>query len=224
MSVSQIDTIESSWTQESDPKDDHNFTHPRGFNPIIYLEQVRQQSRLDKMLTLQKSLTDMIQSPSNKGQQHEILHISEDLKTIHSTLLTLTDFDIENATRYGKEIIMIIINLLYYVITQIGQTNIQISTLESMLAYIRNLIHTRSVHMREITPGSLLIAWYELSHLMSIMQMESELKITNKKAIQLLNIANRTVAWAYKYLSTEWIDDLDDIKYIDRHSIPYTYE
>jgi hypothetical protein len=207
------------------------LTHPWGINPVTYLEEVRQQSRINKFLTLQTSLSNIAQvSSSNKEEEeqqqesiHEITNILEKLKTIHSTLLTLNESDIESATRYGKEIMIITTDLLLRVVNQIGQTNIRTPTLESIIAYIRNLIHTRSAHMRQTIPGVLLIAWYELSHLMSSMQNEPELKITNKKARHLLDTANNTAAWAYKHLSTKRLND-DHIDCIDRNNIPYTDE
>jgi hypothetical protein len=166
-------------------------------------------------------------SSSNKEQQEdgiqEITNILENLKTMRSTLLTLNECDIESATQFGKEIMMMTTNLLLRVVKQIGQTNIQTPTLESIIAYIRNLMHSRSAHMRQTIPGPLLIAWYQLSHLMSAMQNEPELKITNKKATQLLDTACNTAAWAYKHLSTNRLND-DHIGFIDRSSMPYTYE
>jgi hypothetical protein len=77
--------------------------------------------------------------------------------------------------------------------------------------------------MRETIPSPLLVTWYELSQLMSSMQNEPELKITVNKAKQLLEIAHDTAAWAYKHLSTEF-SDADQIGFMHRNSIPYTYE
>ncbi|CAF0883532.1 unnamed protein product [Adineta steineri] len=208
-------------------QDIRNLTHPWGVNPVTHLEQVRQQSRINKLVKIQESLTNLTQSSSNKEEQQEniqeITTISENLKSIRSILLTLNEFDIEVATQYGKEIMMITTNLLSHIVKQIGQTNIQTRTLESIIAYIRSLMHTTSAHMRQTIPGSLLIAWYELSNLMSSLQKEPELKITNKKALQLLDIAHNTAAWAYKHLTTTRSDD-EQIGFIDRNSIPYTYE
>ena len=55
------------------------------------------------------------------------------------------------------------------------------------------------------------------------MQKELELRITIKRAKQLLDIAHDTAIWAYKHLSTERTNN-DQIGFIDRSSIPYTYE
>lgn len=166
----------------------------------------------------------MSQSSSNKEENlSEISNTLENLKTIRGILLTLKESDIEGATQFGRDIMMITTDLLLRVVKQIGQTNIQTPTLESIIAYIRNLIHTRSAHMRQTIPGTLLIAWYELSQLMSSMQNEPELRITIKKARQLVDIAYDTAAWAYKHLSTER-SNTDQIEYIDQNCIHDTYE
>jgi hypothetical protein len=213
-------------SQDLVQKDVRNYTHPWGINPISHLEEVRQQSRINKFLTLKKSITSMTQLLSSNTEQdhiHEITNILDNLKIKRVILSSLDESDTENATKFGKEIIMIITDLLLRVVNQIGQTNVRTPTLESILAYIRSLMHTRSAHMRQTIPGPLLITWYELSHLMSSMQNEPELRMTNKKARQLINIAHDTAAWTHKYLSTELPSD-DQIGFIDRSSISYTYE
>ncbi len=211
----------------SSQNDVRNFTHPWGINPVTYLEQVRQQSRVNKFLTLKESITSITRSLSSDTEQQdhisEIPNVLENLKTKHAVLSSLDESDVENATKIGKEIMMIITDLLLRVVHQIGQTNVRTPTLESILAYIRSLMHTRSAHMRQTILGSLLISWYELSHLMSAMQNEPELRMTKKKAKQLIDIANDTAAWAHKHLSTE-LSNNDQIGFIDRSSIPYTYE
>jgi hypothetical protein len=195
---------------------------------LTYLEEVRQQSRINKFVTLRESLTTMAQSSSLSDIEQqkilsEVTNTLENLKTMRAILLSLKESDIESATQFGKDTMMIITELLLHVVKQIGQTNIQTPTLESIIAYIRNLIHTRSAHIRQTIPRPLLIAWYELSQLISAMQNESELRITIKKAKQLLDIAHDTAAWTYKQLSTKY-SNTDPIDFIDRNSIPYTYE
>ncbi|CAF1321045.1 unnamed protein product [Rotaria sordida] len=205
-----------------------NHTYPWGMDPTIYLVEARQQSRINKFLTLRKSLTTMAQSSSlNKEHKqndiYEITNIFENLKTMRSELLALNQSDTDSATQFGKEIAIIITDLLLRVVHQIGQTNIHTPTLESIIAYIRSLMHTRSEHMRQTIPGSLLISWYELSHLMSSMQNEPELRITNIKARQLIDVARDTAAWAYKHLTTERLTN-ERIGFKDRSSLAYTYE
>jgi len=153
----------------------------------------------------------------------EITTILENFKPTRAILLTLEESDVESATEIGKEIMITTNELLLRVIKQIGPTNVQTPTLESIIVYIRNLIHTRSAHMRETVPPSLLISWYEVSQLMSSMKNEPELRITIRKAIQLLDIAYDTATWAYKYLSIERSNN-DQIGFIHRNSIAYTYE
>lgn len=204
--------------------------HPWGINPMIYLDEIRQQSRIKKYNALQESLSTMSQSSSsslNKEQREEhlveIANILDNLKTMRNVVLISKESDIENTTQFGKDIIMITIDLLLRVVKQIGQTNIQTPTLESLIAYIRNLIHKRSAHMRQTIPGLLLISWYELSQLMTFMQNEPELRITIKKVQQLIEIAHDTAIWAYKHLSMEHSIP-DQIDFTDRNSIRYTYE
>jgi hypothetical protein len=164
---------------------------------------------------------------SNKDREKEnlsqIKDTLEQLNTTRTTLLEFQDSDIDSATQYGRDLMLITTDILLRVIKQIGQTNVQTPTFESIIAYIRSLIHTRSAHMRQTIPGPLLIAWYELSQLISSMQNEPELKITIKKTRQLLDIAYDTAAWAYKHLSSERLNT-EHIGFIDRNSTPYTYE
>ncbi len=207
-----------------------NLTHRWNTNPVIHLEEVRQQPRMNKFVASQESLTTMAQSSSSSSnieqQQENLSEIAdklEKLKNMRATLLTLKESNIEDATQFGRDIMMITSDLLLRVVKQIGQTNVQTTTLESIIAYIRNLIHTRSAHMRQSVPGPLLIAWYDSSQLMSALQKEPELRITIKKARQLVDVAHDTAAWAYKYLSTEY-SNTDQIGFIDRTSIPYTNE
>jgi len=196
---------------------------------LTYLEEVRQQSRDNKFIELRESLTTMAQSSSSdiEQQQQKILsditNTLENLKTMRAIVLSLKESDIESATQYGKDTMMIIAALLLHVVKQIAQTNVQTPTFESIIAYIRNLIHTRSAHMKQTIPAPLLISWYDLSQLISSMQNEPELRITIKKAKQLLDIALDTAAWTYKQLSTK-SSNTDDIDFIDRDSISYTYE
>jgi hypothetical protein len=169
----------------------------------------------------------MSQSSLNKEKQIEnlrdITNTLEHLQTMRGILSALNESDIETSTHFGKEFMMITTSLLLRVVNQIGQTNVQTPTLESIIAYIRSLIHTRSGHMRQTIPGPLLISWYDLSNLMSAMQNEPELRMTNKKAQQVLDVAHDTAAWAYKHLTTERSND-ENMGFIDRSSIPYTYE
>jgi hypothetical protein len=214
------------YSQALAEKETRDYTHPWGINPIIHLEELRRQSRINKVITLRESLTTMSQSSTTKQKEENLIEIKntlENLKIMRIILSTLEESDIETATQFGKKIMMITTDLLLRVVKQIGQTNIQTPTLESIIAYIRNLIHTRSAHMRETIPSPLLVTWYELSQLMSSMQNEPELRITVNKAKQLLEIAHDTAAWAYKHLSTEF-SDADQIGFMHRNSIPYTYE
>jgi hypothetical protein len=158
----------------------------------------------------------MAQSSSSsitEQKQENISEITNTLEKLKIMRVTLKESDIETATYVGREIMMITTGLLLRVVHQIDQMNIQTPTLESIIAYIRSLIHTRSAHMREVIPGPLLIAWYDLSYLMSSMQHEPELRITKKKATQLVDIAQDTAAWAYKYLSTVY-SNVDNIGFI----------
>ncbi|CAF0773202.1 unnamed protein product [Rotaria sp. Silwood1] len=219
---------ENIYLQEFDHNDVRNHIYPWGMNPTVYLEEARQQSRINKFLTLRESLTTMAQSSSlNKEQKqndiYEITNILENLKTMRSVLLTLNQTDTDSATRFGKEIAIIITDLLLRVVNQIGQTNVHTPTFESIIAYIRSLMHTRSEHMRQTIPGPLLMAWYELSNLVSLMQNEPELRITNKKARQLIDVALDTAAWTYKHLTTKRLCN-EQIGFKDRSSMTYTYE
>ncbi|CAF2483908.1 unnamed protein product [Rotaria sp. Silwood2] len=227
---SHLSTVnENIYSQELEQHDVRNRTYPWGIDPAVYLEEAQQQLCMNKFLTLRESLTTMAQSSSslNKEQKHndiyEITNILENLKTMRAVLLALDQSDTDSATRFGKEIAAIITDLLSRVVHQIGQTNIHTPTLESLIAYIRSLMHTRSEHMRQTIPGPLLMAWYELSNLMSSMQHEPELRITNKKARQLIDIALDTAAWAYRHITTERLSN-EQIGFKDRSSMAYTYE
>jgi len=147
----------------------------------------------------------------------------DNLRTTRAIIYALKDSDIESATQFGRDTILIITNLLSRVVTQIGQTNVQPPTLESLIVYVRNLMHTRSAHMRQTVPTALLIAWYEVSQLMSIMQNEPEVRITARKSKQLVEIAYDTAIWTYKQLTIQSANG-NSIDFIDRSSIPYTYE
>lgn len=163
---------------------------------------------------------------TNKQRQNdiqEIANILENLKNMRAVLSSLNESDTECASRLVKDIAMIIYNLLLRVVHQIGQTNVNTPTLESVIAYIRSLMQAKSQHMRQTIPGSLLMAWYEISNLQSSMQNEPELRITNKKGKHLIDIARDTAAWTYKHLTTELSVD-SNIGYKDRSSIAYTYE
>jgi hypothetical protein len=164
---------------------------------------------------------------STKDREQEnlsqITDTLQQLNTTRTTLLELEDSDIESATQYGRDLMLITTDILLRVVKQIGQTNVQTPTFESIIAYIRNLIHTRSAHMRQTIPGPLLIAWYDLSQLISSMQNEPELRITIRKTRQLLDTAHDTAAWAYKHLSIKR-SNTEHISFIDRNSTSYTYE
>ena len=191
------------------------------------MEEQRQQTRINKFIALQEALTMMARpslvSETNQESLSEINHIIEHLKTTRELLSGLNDSDTENATQLGKDLMTITTELLLRVVKQIGQTNIQTPTLESLIGYVRSLIHTKSAHMRQTIPGPLLIEWYALSRLMSSMQFEPELRITTKKAKQLLDITNDTAAWAYQYLSNQ-DPNKNQIGFVDRNSTPYTNE
>lgn len=162
----------------------------------------------------------------SETNQESLSHINdtfEHLKSTREILDELNDTDIENATQLGRDFMIITTELLLRVVKQIGQTNVQTPTFESLIAYIRNLIHTRSAHMRQTTPGPLLIEWYTLSRLMSSMQLEPELRITKTKAKQLFDITHNTAAWAYQHLSNE-LPNQNQIGFVDRTSTPYTNE
>ena len=162
----------------------------------------------------------------SETNQESLSHINdtfEHLKSTREILDELNDTDIENATQLGRDFMIITTELLLRVVKQIGQTNVQTPTFESLIAYIRNLIHTRSAHMRQTTPGPLLIEWYTLSRLMSSMQLEPELRITKTKAKQLFDITHSTAAWAYQHLSNE-LPNQNQIGFVDRTSTSYTNE
>lgn len=203
-------------------------THPWGIDPAIYLEEIRQRSRINKSLSLRESLANMAHSTSLNSSHiqkdiNEITHILDNLKSMRAALSPLSESETEFATQCAGEITVIITNLLLRVVNQIGQTNVLTPTLESILAYIRSLMHTRSEHMRQTIPGHLLMAWYDLSNLMTSMQNEPELRITNRKARQLVNLAIETATWTYKHLTTELVTD-GHIGFVDRINELYTYE
>jgi hypothetical protein len=165
-------------------------------------------------------------SSTKEREKENLSHITDTLQQLNTTRTTLSELeatDIESATQYGRDLMLVTTDILLRVVKQIGQTNVQTPTFESIIAYIRNLIHTRSAHMRQTIPGPLLIAWYDLSQLISSMQNEPELRITSRKAKQLLDTAHDTAAWAFKHLSTELLYT-EHIGFVDRNSTPYTYE
>ena len=217
------------YSPELTQRDVRNRTHPWGINPVSYLEELRQQSRINKFITVKESITSMARSSISSIKEREqenlnqITDTLQQLKTTRKTLSELETSDVESATHYGRDLMLITTDILLRVVKQIGQTNVQTPTFESIIAYIRNLIHSRSAHMRQTIPGPLLIAWYDLSQLISSMQNEPELRITIRKAKQLLDTAHDTAAWAFKHLSTE-LSNAADIGFVDRNSTPYTYE
>ena len=189
---------------------------------MAYLAEVRQQSRRNQLLTFRKSLT-AISDSSTYAQIDCITRASDQLHTIRTRLSAVDELDLDSVTGLAKETIRTISQLLSDVIDHLGQTNVRTPTLESSIAYLRSLIHTRSGNMRQMLPGFLLVAWYDVSQLMSSIQNEPCLRVTKEKAEQLLIIAHQTAAWTYKQLSVERSSDLCT-GFIDRGSIPYTYE
>ena len=180
---------------------------------MLYLEETRQQSRLTKFLTLRQSLASLDRSSQT----------FEQLQALRRQLSTVSEHDLLRLTRLGKDIITVSIEMILCVVHQIGQTNVQTPTLESMIAYIRSLIHNRSAHMRQSLPGYLLISWYELSDLLTSLRNEPELRITKRKVRQLIDVADDTAAWAYKHLTSSHSHG-EEVGFIDRSSIPYTNE
>ncbi|CAF3506994.1 unnamed protein product [Rotaria socialis] len=220
--------INNVYVEESLQKNARHQTFPWGIDPAIYLDEINQQSHIKKLLALQESLAKMAQTSSSKINQNQkditnVTDTLETLKTMRAILLQLNPSDTRRATQFGKDITMIVTDLLSRVVFQIGQTNVHTPTFQSIIAYIRNLMETRSKHMRHPIPGSLLIAWYDLSDLMSFMQNEPEIRITNKKATQLVDLAFDTAAWTHKHLTTELIDH-DKIGFKDRNSLDRTSE
>ena len=134
-------------------KDARNLTHLWGINPVTYLAELQQQSRISKLVDLQKTLTTMPQSSTSTLEKDEnlsaITNSLNHLRAIRVILSELKDSDIETATQFGRDIMLITNDLLLRVVKQIGQTNVQTPTFESVIAYIRSLIHTRSAHMRQ---------------------------------------------------------------------------
>ena len=191
-------------------------------DPTAYLAQVRQQSRKNQLLTFRKSLTAISES-SSYTQIDCITHASDQLHNIRARLSAVDELDLDSVTALAKETIRTISQLLSDVIDHLGQTNVRTPTLESSIAYLRSLIHTRSGNMRQMLPGFLLIAWYDVSQLMSSIQNEPGLRVTKEKAEQLLSIAHQTAAWTYKQLTMERSSD-PPTGFIDRGSIPYTSE
>lgn len=220
--------IDDVYVEESLQKNACHRTYAWGIDPAIYLDEISQQSRIKKLLALRESLTTMAQTSSSKADQNQkditdLTDTFETLKSMRAILLALNPSDTHSATQFAKDITMIITNLLLRVVFQIGQTNVHTPTLQSIIAYIRNLMDTRSEHMRQTIPGTLLTAWYDLSDLMSFMQCEPEIRVTNKKARQLVDLAFDTAAWTYKHLTTELLDR-DKIGFKDRNSLTYTSE
>ena len=151
-------------------------THPWGINPIVHLQEIRQQLQVNKLLNLRQSFSHLPHSPQDHHHHHllPITDIADHLRQIETKLSQIPDADedLQATTSLGKEVLMIITDLLLRVVHQIGQTNIRTPTFESILGYIRNLMHTRSAHMRQSVPGLLLISWYDVSVLMASMQHE----------------------------------------------------
>ncbi|CAF2165359.1 unnamed protein product [Rotaria magnacalcarata] len=170
-------------------------------------------------------MTQTSSSKTNQNQKDitELTDTLETLQTMRAILFALNPSETRIATQVAKDIAMIVTDLLLRVVFQIGETNIHTPTLQSIIAYIRNLMETRSKHMRQAIPGPLLIAWYDLSDLLSFMQNEPEIRITNKKARQLIDLAFDTAAWACKQLTTELLDR-NKIGFKDRNSVTHTSE
>lgn len=153
----------------------------------------------------------------------DISDILECLQTTRAILLALNPTDTHSATQFAKDITMMVTDLLLRVVHQIGQTNVCTPSLESVIAYIRSLMDTKSGLMRQTIPGTLLNAWYDLSKLSSFIHSEPELRVTNKKAKQLVDVAFETANWAHKQLTAEALN-CDQIVFKDRGSMQYTNE